>query len=66
MVTICERSSSISNKNGTDMSHIRNIDKEEYAKKAFELFEQERESFVKFAYEQLKEGADSLLMSSIR
>ena len=39
------------------MSHIRNIDKEEYAKKAFELFEQERESYVKFAYEQLKDGA---------
>ena len=39
------------------MLHIRNIDKEEYAKKAFELFEQERESFVQFAYEQLKDGA---------
>lgn len=39
------------------MSHIRNIDKEEYAKKAFELFEQERDSYVKFAYEQLKDGA---------
>ena len=39
------------------MSHIRNIDKEEYAKKAFELFEQERESYVIFAYEQLKDGA---------
>ena len=39
------------------MSHIRNIDKEEYANKAFELFEQERESYVKFAYEQLKDGA---------
>lgn len=39
------------------MTHIRNIDKEEYAKKALELFEQERESFVQFAYEQLKDGA---------
>ena len=39
------------------MSHIRNIDKEEYAKKALELFEQDRESYVKFAYEQLKDGA---------
>ena len=39
------------------MSHTRNIDKEEYAKKAFELFEQERESFMQFAYEQLKDGA---------
>ena len=39
------------------MSHIRYIDREEYAAKAFELFEQERESFVQFAYEQLKDGA---------
>ena len=39
------------------MSHIRNIDKEEYAKIAFELFEQERESFMQFAYEHLKDGA---------
>ena len=39
------------------MSHIGNIDKEEYAKKALELFEQDRESYVKFAYEWLKDGA---------
>lgn len=40
------------------MSHIRNIDKEEYAKTALELFEQERETYVNFAYEQLKDGAN--------
>lgn len=39
------------------MTNIRYIDKEEYAAKAIELFEQERESFVRFVYECLSDGA---------
>lgn len=41
------------------MAHIRHIDREEYAVHALELFDNEREDFVSFACDCLKDG-DSL------
>lgn len=38
------------------MANLRHIDEEEYASHALELFNDEREDFVKFAYDCLKDG----------